>query len=215
MSACEWPVSYAACGEPDWPKPDDSPVEDPAPKELFERMATDLLWNWTGRRYGICEVSIRPCRQQDYLGREDTYSGRGPYTSLPGVPRAGWQPVLIDGSWFNLRCGSCSGGCNCEWGKALSLPGPAQEIIEILIDGEILDPSKYYLTPWGTLVRVDGGFWPNAQDMSKAPTEPGTWQITYKRGVPVPDGGQIAAGRSEEHTSELQSRGHLVCRLLL
>src|SRR5690625_6845693 len=25
----------------------------------------------------------------------------------------------------------------------------------------------------------------------------------------------IALGRSEEHTSELQSRGHLVCRLLL
>src|SRR5690625_5539560 len=25
----------------------------------------------------------------------------------------------------------------------------------------------------------------------------------------------IATGRSEEHTSELQSRGHLVCRLLL
>src|SRR5690625_5878251 len=25
----------------------------------------------------------------------------------------------------------------------------------------------------------------------------------------------IGAGRSEEHTSELQSRGHLVCRLLL
>src|SRR5437660_10043205 len=25
----------------------------------------------------------------------------------------------------------------------------------------------------------------------------------------------VAAGRSEEHTSELQSRGHLVCRLLL
>src|SRR5437870_8782186 len=27
--------------------------------------------------------------------------------------------------------------------------------------------------------------------------------------------GVIAVGRSEEHTSELQSRGHLVCRLLL
>src|SRR5207253_5512103 len=26
---------------------------------------------------------------------------------------------------------------------------------------------------------------------------------------------QVRAGRSEEHTSELQSRGHLVCRLLL
>src|SRR5690625_6990751 len=26
---------------------------------------------------------------------------------------------------------------------------------------------------------------------------------------------KVSAGRSEEHTSELQSRGHLVCRLLL
>src|SRR5207253_10658914 len=30
------------------------------------------------------------------------------------------------------------------------------------------------------------------------------------RGLPV-----VGSGRSEEHTSELQSRGHLVCRLLL
>src|SRR5690625_7035580 len=28
-------------------------------------------------------------------------------------------------------------------------------------------------------------------------------------------GEEVPAGRSEEHTSELQSRGHLVCRLLL
>src|SRR5690625_5314980 len=28
-------------------------------------------------------------------------------------------------------------------------------------------------------------------------------------------GGFLVVGRSEEHTSELQSRGHLVCRLLL
>src|SRR5439155_26127796 len=33
---------------------------------------------------------------------------------------------------------------------------------------------------------------------------------------PVPlEGKTIAFSRSEEHTSELQSRGHLVCRLLL
>src|SRR5690625_6213388 len=30
-----------------------------------------------------------------------------------------------------------------------------------------------------------------------------------------PDLPQVAIDRSEEHTSELQSRGHLVCRLLL
>src|SRR5690625_1674796 len=31
----------------------------------------------------------------------------------------------------------------------------------------------------------------------------------------VADAAQVARERSEEHTSELQSRGHLVCRLLL
>src|SRR5215208_7442980 len=31
----------------------------------------------------------------------------------------------------------------------------------------------------------------------------------------VPGDGRVAPPRSEEHTSELQSRGHLVCRLLL
>src|SRR5690625_6883277 len=30
-----------------------------------------------------------------------------------------------------------------------------------------------------------------------------------------PDGSGLSEARSEEHTSELQSRGHLVCRLLL
>src|SRR5690625_3948983 len=37
-------------------------------------------------------------------------------------------------------------------------------------------------------------------------------QIAHLRGTPTPDGRHR---RSEEHTSELQSRGHLVCRLLL
>src|SRR5690625_6537556 len=36
----------------------------------------------------------------------------------------------------------------------------------------------------------------------------------YKKGVKL-DLAQLEIERSEEHTSELQSRGHLVCRLLL
>src|SRR2546422_8504386 len=39
------------------------------------------------------------------------------------------------------------------------------------------------------------------------------WRTVYGR-IPVP-GSVWAADRSEEHTSELQSRLHLVCRLLL
>src|SRR3989449_4344435 len=42
---------------------------------------------------------------------------------------------------------------------------------------------------------------------------------TFKPSFPMPDGGEYHlfaySDRSEEHTSELQSRLHLVCRLLL
>src|SRR5437660_2456413 len=39
--------------------------------------------------------------------------------------------------------------------------------------------------------------------------------VTTARDVGAPQGVSIRLARSEEHTSELQSRGHLVCRLLL
>src|SRR5690625_5942510 len=42
-----------------------------------------------------------------------------------------------------------------------------------------------------------------------------TFRTTVRRGKSLKDGASSPAIRSEEHTSELQSRGHLVCRLLL
>src|SRR5690625_6431017 len=39
--------------------------------------------------------------------------------------------------------------------------------------------------------------------------------VTEQGGRVLLDPGQMRQDRSEEHTSELQSRGHLVCRLLL
>src|SRR5205809_7547467 len=51
------------------------------------------------------------------------------------------------------------------------------------------------------------------------PILPGVRRNSYGYGCPmtagIPVGRQLAASRSEEHTSELQSRLHLVCRLLL
>src|SRR5690625_5880384 len=38
------------------------------------------------------------------------------------------------------------------------------------------------------------------------------WEISFPR---IKKSCTLLTGRSEEHTSELQSRGHLVCRLLL
>src|SRR5690625_6522074 len=45
------------------------------------------------------------------------------------------------------------------------------------------------------------------------PESPGTQQA--QAAVEAGASAVIVGGRSEEHTSELQSRGHLVCRLLL
>src|SRR5439155_7926448 len=44
----------------------------------------------------------------------------------------------------------------------------------------------------------------------------GRWKLQISAAEPTWDAADAAArARSEEHTSELQSRGHLVCRLLL
>jgi len=64
----------------------------------------------------------------------------------------------------------------------------------VLIDGAILDPKAYRVDNYSLLVRTDGGAWPACQDMAAAPTAENTFQISYLYGMPVPIGGQIAAG---------------------
>src|SRR5690625_2095682 len=50
----------------------------------------------------------------------------------------------------------------------------------------------------------------NRQDTNLYGDIPGGWLVRH-----MDQAAELAAGRSEEHTSELQSRGQLVCRLLL
>src|SRR5690625_1759923 len=49
--------------------------------------------------------------------------------------------------------------------------------------------------------------------IASAARNPMTWEVWA--GSPRRTNGASTSPRSEEHTSELQSRGHLVCRLLL
>src|SRR5437870_11407282 len=67
----------------------------------------------------------------------------------------------------------------------------------------ILPPPRSTLFPYTTLFRSSA-----SRRVLKVP-------IRTRNTVPVPLGGTVFRVRSEEHTSELQSRGHLVCRLLL
>lgn len=187
-SPCNWEVSYdsVACAETL------ENVEDEV-RERFENMATSLLWNWTGRVFGVCDEIIRPCYvPQGY--RPSTFEGMGPHSV---VGRFGWLPVYIDGGWSEVQCGIClTAACACEPSARVSihLPGPAVEITEILIDGEILSSSAYRLDRGRWLIRTDGEAWPHAQDLVKNTSEAGTWSVEYQRGIPVPIGGQSAAG---------------------
>src|SRR3712207_7746692 len=73
-------------------------------------------------------------------------------------------------------------------------------------------PPRSTLFPYTTLFRSDTGDRPRQW---KKPVAEGRRASFVHRGA-EPGGSRLPlAGRSEEHTSELQSRQYLVCRLLL
>src|SRR2546429_6516372 len=82
-------------------------------------------------------------------------------------------------------------------------------------------PPRSTLFPYTTLFRSPAGA-TSGRRYRAAPSPPRMGSAAWRsqRGAPNPFAGTPAARksrrpRSEEHTSELQSRLHLVCRLLL
>lgn len=169
----------------------------PSQRANFERMAGEMLWNWSDRVFGLCDVKIRPCRSGCTSAAywRETFWGRGPYPWMNRVNTGSWVPLLIGGQWYNLDCG-CAGACSCaeEGPTALRLPGPVESVSEVKIDGEVLPPSAYQVLYNRVLVRLDGKVWPACQDLMADSDKPNTFEVSYRRGVPVPTGGQVAAG---------------------
>ena len=202
---CDWPVSYVQCGGVGetfdaWGEGLEEPARSEAiadARALFEQMAAENLWNLSGRIFGLCDVELRPCRSDCGSVPESTFWGRGPYAGLGWIGRVGpWTPVLIAGEWFNLYCGTCAGACSCglDSARTLVLPGPVAQVEEVLIDGVPLTPSAYRLDYGRRMLRTDGESWPTCQDLNAPDTAEGTFVVRYKRGIPVPLGGQAAAG---------------------
>lgn len=140
--------------------------------------AAEVLYGLSGRRFGLCELTVRPCRTEccapcDMAG-----------------PR--WTPVLVGGQWTNVACGRCGDTCSCTKVCEVLLPGPIASVTEVKLDGVIVPPAEYRVDNARTLVRIGEGCWPTCQDMNLEDTEPGTWSVTYLRGLPVPAGGQNA-----------------------
>src|SRR3712207_8630067 len=76
-------------------------------------------------------------------------------------------------------------------------------------------PPRSTLFPYTTLFRSDDGV--DGETTNAAPVEGAQNAVDLARvhGLGLLGPGGYAAARSEEHTSELQSRQYLVCRLLL
>lgn len=178
---CDWPLAARECAALD-------ELEYGLDEDVREA-ATAYLWEWTHRAYGLCELEVRPCRQDcdgtTYLGVSGVPSTRG--------PNAPFHPVLVNGDWLNVSCGRCRGRCSCRGLNDVRLPGPIDSVLKIVVDGEELSDAVYRVDNRTRVVRTDGGRWPVCQDLGKPTSEPGTWAITYLRGTPVPKGGQLAA----------------------
>jgi hypothetical protein len=172
---CAWPLQPDCCS--DWTA---TPAKFPDAVKLYARtMAAKLMWALSGRRYGLCEITVRPCRK----------------AMCSGAPTNGWwsaeQPwfpmINRRGVWVN-SCG-CAGGSDCGCGseEIVWLPGPVQSIAEVLVDGVVIDPSAYRVWDWHKLQRTDGGMWPACQDFDADPNEVGSFVVTYQRGIEPPD----------------------------
>src|SRR3712207_7038578 len=85
-------------------------------------------------------------------------------------------------------------------------------------------PPRSTLFPYTTLFRSKSGQTPTlvhthpnetVRDAIDILREYGVSQLPVVRAEPPVTAGEVVGSRSEEHTSELQSRQYLVCRLLL
>lgn len=149
-------------------------------------MATRVLWGLTGRQYGQCTITWRPCRQD--CSPEWEWPGR-----LPGYGMG--MLDYIQDSWFLMSCGRCPGNdCSCTYVPQIELPAPVDTIVSVKLDGTPMATGSYRLDENKYLVRTDGSDWPRCNNLTKDDTQAGTWSVTALAGQPVPTGGQLAAG---------------------
>lgn len=176
---------------PCWPDPEVDPDCCPewaqasvAARTRAAAFAAFILWSLSGRRHGVCTVTVRPCG--DDCAGESTYHSAG-----GGLP---WAPMLVSGGWINCGGCGCSGPCDCCHVCKVRLPGIVQDVVQVIIDGVVLDPSVYRVDRHRELVRTDGVCWPRCADQH-APLDEvggGAFGVTYRRGLPLDDAAMYA-----------------------
>lgn len=145
-----------------------------------------IVWAATGRRFGLCERTVRPCGQW----RDNSWWGNGWYWS-EGV----WFPYIFNGLWRNCYNGCGAGCCTCEPTHQVWLPAPVASIpaTGVSVDGEIIPTTAWRVDDGQWLVRTDGQAWPDCQDYD-ADSGEGVFTVTYNKGLAVPSTLLRAAG---------------------
>lgn len=195
--AFEWPIDRSDL--PPLPEQTDPPsaqwIASAIERNAAEMLAVQIMWSLSGRQFGLYSHTARPCRQP-----LRNHHGSGPVTSYV---------VSWEGShWLNLPCG-CVGGCRVGGPRVVHLAGPVYDVSEVVIAG-VLQPTDTYTVEGNALYRI-GGAWPS-QDLGRPLGEPGTWSVTYQRGIPVPGGvAQLTGLLAKEILTALDNDG--VCRL--
>jgi hypothetical protein len=169
VGPCGWSIPDPLCCTAAW-------AATPADvKSAAADYAATILWAATGRQFGLCEVTVRPCgmRQCNDGGEFWGYDWSG----------GTWVPYIFNGQWFNCMC---PGVCCCEPRCQMRLMGPVFSIVEVLIGGVAVDPATYRVDDNHWLVRTAGECWPWCADLD---TDDGAnvLEVTYLRGDAVPN----------------------------
>jgi hypothetical protein len=162
--------------------------------------ASDILYELSGRVFpGECgPVTVRP------VSRPTDIDTRSWATLFP----VGW----VASQGFASAYGSYNPAVLARYGSleppTIELPYAVTEIVQVKIDGETIPADEYELRDFKSLVRIRPSSstvpvarygWPTSQIMDLADTEPGTFSVTYKYGVPPPAAGKIAARKLAEY----------------
>lgn len=178
--------------------------EEVANRERAEDFAQRTIELLTGRQIGGCEVVARPL----LLNRTNLPTWNP--ATLYDTPSYG--PYLSNGVWYN-SCSDCVGQtCRCLSPKSIRLGGHPSRIVEVKINGAILDPSSYKLQD-GKLFRIDGESWPARQDLRLPDSQDGTFSVTYIDGIELDANGRWCAGILAKEFYNSWQDDDQICRL--
>ena len=88
-------------------------------------------------------------------------------------------------------CDSCLAACDPSLVKLAGVP--IRDIVEVLIDGLVVNPADYRVFNDRYLQRLNNGHWPHSQNLTLDDTEENTFSITYTYGASPPSLGVSAA----------------------